>query len=135
MIKAAIELEPKFFADVLSTIIDSNIADWAEGRNFEHTNDGDYLRCEMRPHRQEGLVFDEGDKRNDWIEIGYAEVEAAMQKVINHQAGVDGAKPLCTPYIAKYILDAVLEQDAGHIDAEAADVIIQVALFDEIVFG
>lgn len=38
-------------------------------------------------------------------------------------------------YVAEYVRDAINEHDAGHIDADAADAIIQVATLREIVYG
>ena len=38
-------------------------------------------------------------------------------------------------FIFEYVNAAVTEDDAGHIDAEAADVIVQYATFSEIVYG
>jgi hypothetical protein len=37
--------------------------------------------------------------------------------------------------IKQYILNGVMEKDSGHIDAEAADCIVQAGLFNEIIFG
>lgn len=52
----------------------------------------------------------------------------AFRKVIEGKVQV-------APDIRNYIVRAVCEGDAGMIDAEAADVLVQVALFGEIVFG
>lgn len=38
-------------------------------------------------------------------------------------------------YIREYIADAILHHDAGNIDADAADAIVQVAMYGEIVYG
>lgn len=38
-------------------------------------------------------------------------------------------------YIRQYVIDAVNEDDAGNIDSEAGDVIIQCAIFGELIFG
>lgn len=40
-----------------------------------------------------------------------------------------------TPYIRDYARSTLIEQDAGEIDGEMADVVIQLAMFNEIVFG
>ncbi len=37
--------------------------------------------------------------------------------------------------IKQYIVNGVIEKDCGHIDAEAADCIVQAGLFNEIIFG
>ena len=39
------------------------------------------------------------------------------------------------PYIRKYVYLAITESDAGHIDADAADCIIQAGVYGELVYG
>ena len=41
----------------------------------------------------------------------------------------------CNQRIYDYIMHAIADNDGAHIDADAADVIVQAALFDEIVYG
>lgn len=53
---------------------------------------------------------------------------------------VDPTQGYCANYIHQYFINAVRDADengidTGHIDATAADVLVQVACFDEIVYG
>lgn len=41
----------------------------------------------------------------------------------------------CGQHIREYVAQGVSERDAGHIDADAADVIVQAGLFGELVYG
>jgi hypothetical protein len=55
-------------------------------------------------------------------------VAKAIDDVLNKEYGI-------AKYIVQYIERAVADLDAGDIDAEAADVLAQVAMFDEVVYG
>ncbi len=126
--KVIADKQLQLMKDTLTTAIEGGINYWAEGRDFERQEDLDYVSCELRPSRGEGLAFEKGDKRNDWQKVGPAEIEAAMLRVINE-------KDLCAVYIREAILFDYLDPDSCRGDAETADVVIQIALFGEIVFG
>jgi hypothetical protein len=57
----------------------------------------------------------------------HADIADAIAAIWNGQHG--------NGYIREYIADAINEHDAGHIDADAADAIIQVATLGDIVYG
>ena len=126
--KAIAERQLQLFKDVLTTAIEGGINYWAEGRNFERDESLDYTACELRPNKDEGEPFEDGDKRNDWQKIGLAEIEAAMLRIINEEK-------LCNRSTREMILADYLEADFCRGDAETADAIVQVAIFGEIVFG
>ena len=56
-----------------------------------------------------------------------ADIAHATAAIWNGQHG-DGE-------IRRYIADAITDHDAGCIDADAADAIVQVAAFGEIIYG
>ena len=114
--------------DTLTTAIEGGINYWAMGRNFEREEDSAYATCELRPHRDEGLPFEKGDPRNDWKRVGPEEIEAAMLRIINEPG-------LCAAYIREAVLLDYIDPDSCRGDADTADVVIQIALFGEIVFG
>jgi hypothetical protein len=122
------EKQLQLMKDTLTTAIEGGINYWAKGRNFEREEDLTYVSCELRPSYDEGKPFEDGDRRNDWQKIGPAQIEAAMLRIINE-------KGICAAYIREAILMDYIDPDSCRGDAETADVIIQVALFGEIVFG
>lgn len=119
-------LPAEFFGDILETALDS--CEWIEIRRTLRAGNSRYVVIvEARPHWEEGKPFPEGDNRNDWQLIDHAKIEAAIQKII------DG--DLTNQPTRDTIFDAVCEGDACYIDADAADAILQIAMFGEIVFG
>lgn len=54
--------------------------------------------------------------------------------VVGIQSLLDGTVP-CSRQIVGYIAQGVKEGDAGHVDAWAADAIVQAACFGKLVFG
>lgn len=88
--------------------------------------------------------------RNDWrvglYEVSWEETEgdpsSEQKKLLTYENIVDAILTVAfdhefrvAKYIRQYVIDAVDQDDAGEIDSEAGDVIIQCALFGEIVFG
>lgn len=115
-----------FFGEILNLALDR--CDWLEiNQDIDETvlsGDGAYtVSASCRPHRREGWVFDKGDSRNEWQIVDHAKIEAAIQKIIDRNIPLNS------------LWYAVTECDACHIDADCADAILQIAMFDEIVFG
>lgn len=120
------DLPADFFGDILDTA--RCCCDWIKARYVLRSGNPPYIvSIEARPHWEEGKPFPEGDNRNDWQLVDHAKIEAAIQKIINGE--------LTNKPTRDTIFDAVCEGDTCHIDADCADAILQVAMFDEIVFG
>lgn len=117
-------LPEDFFGDILDVAKDR--CDWLQTRYILRTGEGTAL-LEARPHWEEGKPFPKGDSRNDWQLVDHAKIEAAIQKIIDGE--------LTNKPTRDTIFDAVCEGDACHIDADVADAILQIAMFDELVFG
>ncbi len=116
----------EFFGGILETALDS--CEWIK---VYHITRSAFPRCikglEARPHWREGKPFDEGDDRNYWQLVYHADVEVAVQRIISEEIVNESTRDT--------IFQAVREADACHIDADAADAILQIAMFGEIVFG
>lgn len=54
-------------------------------------------------------------------------VASSMQKIVSGD--------IVSERVAKYITDAIIEDDAGFIDTEAIDAILQIAIYNELSFG
>jgi hypothetical protein len=70
----------------------------------------------------------EGDEKSIRETVNAEVIRLGIQRILDD-------KELIAPYIRDYIVAAVSELDAGHVDAEAADCIVQVGLFGTLVFG
>lgn len=74
------------------------------------------------------------DKEPEQIVVTFGQIADAFDKLLNNDPKLVGS------YVHKYFLYAYADRDshgieAGHIDAEAADVLVQVAVFGEVVYG
>ncbi len=118
----------EFCHDILTTAIEGGINYWARGRNFERDSELNYLSCELEPHNEEGPAFECDDPRNFWQKVDAEKILVAVNKII-------AENDLCSSGIRDCVTLAARDSDACHLDAECCDVIIQVAMFGEIVFG
>lgn len=119
-------LPAEFFGDIMETALDS--CDWIKVCDTVRSGaEGYIVSFAARPHWREGKPFPESDNRNDWRLVCHAEIEAAIQEIIDGE--------LTNQPTRDTIFQAVREADACHIDADAADAILQIAMFGEIVFG
>ena len=114
-------------SDILTTAIEGGINYWAKGRQFKQAENGFCTSCEIKPSGDEGEPFPEGDIRNGWQVLDSAAIEVAVLRII--------AGDLCRKDIKETVILDWQDPDAFRSDAETADVIVQVALFGEIVFG
>lgn len=127
-----VELDDQFVMDVLTTALESgwaSIGYWAIASEVKRTKELDVTSFRI------GLREAVGDETLDdrmyggkTEEVGTEQIKIGMQKLI------DGTVPLGAR-VRGYIVNAVLEGDAGHIDADAADAIVQAGLLGEIIFG
>ena len=103
--------------------------DWAESRNtvLDAGEVEQIVSIEFRPQGREDPVFVADDPRNDYKMLDRAALTEAMARII-HQPG------LCRAEVRVSVLSAFVKADACNIDDEVCDVIIQIALFGEIVY-
>ena len=113
IIHVAIELEPEFLQEVLTTAVQGSITYWAESKLYG--TEVYELTSAMDPADFEPCAFSVGS-----IAMG---IRRALER--NN----------CAKHIWTQISNAVHYQDAGYIDADCADVIVQLAVFEEIVYG
>lgn len=114
----------EFLADVMLTALDG-IESWGLYRNAVHApNEGLESLC-LRP---DAPSFDRFDARDDWQVIDLEKLADAMVKIGTGKVEISSDR-------RDMITEALMESDAGMIDADLADCIVQVAAFGEIVFG
>jgi hypothetical protein len=123
-------------ANQLTNAIEGGITYWAIGRNFKRVPKGEefegfYMSCDLNPGATgEGDPYPKGDARNGWQHITLGRIAEAIERIL------DPALPkLCRKDIIADIRLNWADPEACRGDAETADVIIQVAMFGEVVFG
>jgi hypothetical protein len=111
-----------FCRDVLTTAMEGGSDYWAKGRNSKHEpgGGGRYLSIEVK---------DAEDPEDPWHLVDEDKIAAAVNKIIT-----DPDLKIRTDLKAN-IAGAWATNDAGQIDCEGADVIVQIAAYGEIVFG
>ncbi len=119
-----IEVSEQFAADVLTVAVDGGIAYWARLGHVVRDGKG-FVGLGTAIIEQEASGED----------------DSAKSAVMSSEAIIEGIKTVLKPTfqvrddIRSAIFRGVLSGDAGEIDAEAADVIIQAAMFGDIVYG
>ena len=109
-----VEVTDEFCDDVRSTAVEGGINYWAMPIKPK-----DNLWAEQDPST--------GNERKHF-ELTYDMIRFGLRKVL-------GGNLQLNSQIRADIFQAVVENDAGNIDATGADVIIQAAVFSEIVYG
>lgn len=115
-------LDDDFVSSVLITAFDGSYGAcwyWCEHHSTKVKGE-DWIAVSIKHEVPSGAVINEM--------VNAEVVRKGIQKVLDDN-------DFCAPYIREYIVNAVAESEAGHIDAEAADVIVQAGLFDELVYG
>lgn len=108
----------QFFSDILTTAREGGIF-WADFRRTQRDSDLSVLSFEFR---------DNEDPTQDWARVDLESIERSIELIMS------GTVEMYHPD-AVAIGEAYLELDAGQVDAELADIVVQVAAYGEIVFG
>jgi hypothetical protein len=112
----------QFLLDVMCTAIEGGITGWARARDIERTaSEGDYLSFKVR---------DAEDSTDPWHDITPEKIEEAIAKIGDPSCDVKAAADYRDQITAAYA-----DLDAGNIDGELADIIVQVAAYGEVIFG
>lgn len=122
-------------ADILCTALEGGIGYWSQCRNIKYrsvdprvefppTDRGAYESCEIAE-----LNDDESDY--DWKNTA---------RVLNYRTIVRGIKRICSDprfsHLAPKVIEDITTDNVGnYIDADLADCIVQVGLFNEIRYG
>lgn len=124
-----ITLTTEFLSDILTTAFDADFGGcwyWAEPYAKKGDDDPWHIDADG----------------NTWLSVTVAEKEASgdrrKAKRVDHAMLVQGIKKLFEPGILPGrgdIRSAVQNLDAGHIDADAADVLVQLGFFGTTVYG
>lgn len=121
VININVELDEQFLYDTLTTFVESGYSDWCE-----------FIEVNREPDTLDVLsvtiIADSGRH-----EVGIDEAFTGLCRIVHKDN--EGKRVEIADYIKQYCVRGVMEQDAGHIDAIAADCIVQAAIFGELVYG
>jgi hypothetical protein len=114
---------------LMSTMLHSDLGYWAEFKDAKYTPCGDIFEFECRPHWEEGKPFDDGNPLNEWQTIDARRIMAGIKNLVVKQIQVGDQ-------YHEYMLSHLMEESTvANYDAELADIVLQAAMFQEIVFG
>jgi hypothetical protein len=113
----------EFYDDILTTAVEGGINYWATVRNYKWSDDAE-TTVEVRedPDAAEG--------RAQWVKVDRASIRRAVGIIIDRSNDLD----LREDYRVR-IGQAYRENDAGDLDAFDADIIVQVAVLGNVVYG
>lgn len=114
----------QFLNDVICTAVEGGIGYWSQVSNYRW---GDEIETTVRVHE----LDDDGTPDAIGVPITPAKVEEAIALILTKDSQYD----YIHPRVRSQIFAASVENDAGDIDADLADIIIQVAMFGKIVYG
>lgn len=148
-VTVAYDLSDSFLADVLCTALEGGTGYWGKvdityrGEDGQPTadcpQDGDIVYLSAKFFDTESFVDGEYDGSNAGFQPFICDYELLARGI----ALILGPEPT-DPELAKYwtghktggyVRQAVAENDAGHIDADVADAIVQMGAFGKLVFG
>lgn len=102
--------------DILTTAVEGGIGYWAALDNHLRDPDGSWVCITVVPSEED----DEFERKT----IDYLDLKKVTRDVANGQYN-----------LREDIVQAVKSGDPGNIDAEAADCLVQIACFGEVVYG
>ena len=110
-----------FLSDILTTACEGGIGYWSQLKDYDCDRDHHYIR-------EYDDYSDEIAADHEWFRIDHDLVMKGLHHMMDPNFEV-------ADYIRKYVYLAITESDAGHIDADAADCIIQAGVYGELVYG
>lgn len=128
-ITVEIELSDRFIYDVLTTVVESGAIDyWASFSEVNREVDTQDVISAVIQDIDAEYHNDRGEPEFANEELGYDQIVNGIQKLL------DGTVPVAK-YIRNYVDNGVRSDDAGEIDADAADAIVQAGVLGELIYG
>lgn len=126
-LKMTVEVEEQFLYDILTTFVESGWSTWAL---FHEVN------REVDTKDVLSFTIEEEDDDSDPVklyEVGIDELMVGLGRLFSDESDVDHVP--CGSSHLEEIQRGVREGDAGDVDAIGADIIVQAAIFGELVYG
>jgi hypothetical protein len=117
----------QFFSDVLTTAVEGGINYWAAVSNYcFEDEDGNDVPASVTVHEMDDET---GDYKEPGVPITTKEIGAAITKILGEEMKYIPSRTRAD------IFAASIENDAGDIDADIADTIMQIAVLGEVTYG
>ena len=110
-------------ADILITAVEGGIGYWSQTVTYRWTEGPIHTYADIIEVDEDE---DEEDHKHHKIDLEV--IKRGIERCLS-----GAVKP--SPSLREMIHRAVVEDDAGHVDSDAADVVVQAGLFSEIVYG
>jgi len=122
-VKIDVELDDQFLGDIMTTALEGGIGYWSACSKVKRLEDLTIVSCLIHE-----ITDDESDYEEKGVPLTLKDIGRGLQLLLSGYVGVNST-------VLGYISRGVAEQDAGHIDADAADAIVQAALLGDIKYG
>lgn len=141
-IRVTRELDDEFIGDVLVTAFDGSYGgcwetwaepmhekteQWPHDRMLTLDEDENWTAVHIRCSDTDGLTATEIGLVTDGIVVNAEAIRVGIQRILDDN--------IVNSEIRDYVVRAVLEHDAGDIDATAADCIVQAGVFGRVIWG
>lgn len=124
----------RFLGDIITGAVEGGTGYWAQVSQYQYEMDGE---ISVSVGKREGdepratlhvMLDDESGYEEDGKALTFQVVEAGIALIVDGKVGVN-------TMLRRAIMHASIDSDAGQIDAEGADVIVQAGLLGSIVYG
>ena len=112
-----------FLSCVLVTAVEGGIGYWAEVRNYHWTEDTNHNLLSASAE-----IKIEDTNESEWQTLNLDVIRNGIEKIQNNEVNINRD-------MLKSIVAGNITNDAGEIDSDGADCIVQAALFGEIIYG
>ena len=113
----------EFLIDILNTAAEGGVNYWANVRGY---------RWDLTKHPIENIGMEiqdiEAEPDHTWHTVNLDTIDAGIDRILTEEV------PYLSDDMRRCIEDSVGDLDASNLDADAADTIVQVALFGEVVY-
>jgi len=129
-IAVTVNVTDDFLTYVLCTAVEGGSNYWAafktlDRRTVEGSDIEWYSRVRVRDHESD----------TEPVIIGLGELHEGVRRVIAGDMNRKESHANCHPRYGAALLEAVVTDDAGNVDVELADLILQAAVFGHVVYG
>jgi hypothetical protein len=127
----------EFLTDILVTAVEGGIGYWSQAGNYRHSGPVEgrgvtlYIYDVYESEVKLDVINDEDliDPDQVVVRVTLADIEEGIRRILYE----DDFKASGQLLVA--VLEPSVNNDAGEIDADTADIIVQAAVFGEIMFG
>jgi len=135
---ATVEVDDEFLSDIIAVALEGGIGYWSQADQI--VRESEYgvvltMRPECNWRYRECVLYQSNDDESGYdeahpLKLDRAAIVLGLSRMLDFGNDLKVAMRYRTT-----TLEAVVEKDAGNIDAELADIIVQVALLNDIVYG